>query len=30
MFKHLVDKPSEATVKQIILDAVTIEQVFIS
>lgn len=28
MFKHLVNKPSEATVKSIILNAVQIEQVF--
>ncbi len=29
MFKHLVNKPSEATVKKIIMDAVVIEQVCI-
>lgn len=28
MFKHLVNKPSEATVKKIIINAVQIEQVF--
>lgn len=29
MFKHLVNKPSEATVKKIIVNAVQIEQVII-
>lgn len=29
MFKHLVNKPSEATVKKIIVNAVQIEQVLV-